>query len=262
MAEWDSRQYAKFLKERTQPSIDLAARITCISPAEIIDIGCGPGNSTMVLKERFPSAHIIGADNSENMINSAREKHPGLDFMTLDASGDVSALNGRFDVVFSNACIQWVPDHEKLVPKLFGLLRGGGVLAVQIPMNYDEPIHRIIGRLAAGGKWGSRFSEPRIFYTKTPSEYFDILTGVTDDFELWKTSYLHRMGSHEDIIEWYKGTGLRPYLAQLDEAGGAEFISDLLAELKKAYPVQKNGEIIFAFPRFFFIARKNNTEKR
>ena len=257
MAEWDSRQYAKFLKERTQPSIDLAARITGVEPAEIIDIGCGPGNSTQVLKERFPSAHIIGADNSENMIISAREKHPELDFMTLDASGDMSALNGKFDVVFSNACIQWVPLHEQLLPKMFALLRCGGVMAVQIPMNYDEPIHQIIGRLTNGEKWGSRFPDPRIFYTKTQSEYFDILSGITDDFELWKTTYLHRMGSHDDIIEWYKGTGLRPYLAQLNEAEGAEFISELLAELKQAYPVQKNGEIIFAFPRFFFIARKN-----
>lgn len=257
MAEWDSRQYAKFLKERTQPSIDLAARITGVEPAEIIDIGCGPGNSTQVLKERFPSAHTIGADNSENMITSAREKHPELDFMTLDASGDMSALNGKFDVVFSNACIQWVHGHEQLLPKMFALLRCGGVMAVQIPMNYDEPIHQIIGRLTNGEKWGSRFPDPRIFYTKTQSEYFDILSGITDDFELWKTTYLHRMGSHDDIIEWYKGTGLRPYLAQLNEAEGAEFISELLAELKQAYPVQKNGEIIFAFPRFFFIARKN-----
>lgn len=257
MAEWDSRQYAKFLKERTQPSIDLAARITGVEPAEIIDIGCGPGNSTQVLKDRFPSAHTIGADNSENMIISAREKHPDLDFMTLDASGDMSALNGKFDVVFSNACIQWVPGHEQLLPKMFALLRCGGVMAVQIPMNCDEPIHQIIGRLTNGEKWGSRFPDPRIFYTKTQSEYFDILSGITDDFELWKTTYLHRMGSHDDIIEWYKGTGLRLYLAQLNEAEGAEFISELLAELKQAYPVQKNGEIIFAFPRFFFIARKN-----
>ena len=261
MAEWDSSQYAKFLEQRTQPSTDLAARIDVVSPREIIDIGCGPGNSTQVLMERFPNAHITGADSSENMINAARENCRGADFILLDASGDLSAMNGRFDVVFSNACIQWIPDHERLLPSLFGLLREGGVLAVHIPMNYDEPIHRIIGELADSEKWRGYFREQRIFHTRTPSEYFDILSGLTDDFELWKTSYLHRMGSHSDIIEWYKGTGLRPYLAQLSEEDGARFISELYEELQKAYPVQKNGEIIFAFPRFFFIARKM-TQKR
>lgn len=222
----------------------------------MIDLGCGPGNSTRVLKNRFPNASVIGADNSKNMVEKARTDNPDLEFITLDISGDLSEMSGKFDVVFSNACLQWLPDHAKLLPGLFELLREGGSLAVQIPMNYDEPIHKIIGRISESAKWSGRFPEKRIFGTLTQSEYFDILSGLTDDFEIWQTTYCHRMPSIESIIEWYRSTGLRTYLAALSEEDGAEFIADISAELEKEYPKQKNGEIIFRFPRFFFIAKK------
>ena len=126
---------------------------------------------------------------------------------------------------------------------------------MQIPMNYDEPIHKIIGHISEGEKWSARFPEKRIFGTLTQSEYFDILSGLTNDFEIWQTTYCHRMPSIESIIEWYRSTGLRTYLAALSEEDGAEFIADITAELEKEYPKQKNGEIIFRFPRFFFIAK-------
>ncbi|MCM1165222.1 MAG: methyltransferase domain-containing protein [Lachnospiraceae bacterium] len=255
MPDWNSEQYLKFKTQRTQPAIDLAARLDG-DPAEMIDLGCGPGNSTRVLKNRFPNAHITGADNSENMIEKARSENPDLDFTRLDISGDLSALNGKFDVVFSNACLQWLPNHAELLPKLFGLLRNGGTLAVQIPMNFDEPIHQIIGRVSESAKWSGKFPEKRIFGTLSQSEYFDILSGMTDDFEIWRTTYCHRMPSIESIIEWYRSTGLRTYLAALSEEDGAEFTAEISAELEREYPKQKNGEIIFKFPRFFFIAKK------
>lgn len=255
MGDWNSEQYLKFKAQRTQPAIDLAARLGG-SPREIIDLGCGPGNSTRVLKNRFPGAHIIGADSSENMIARAREENPDLEFSPLDLNGDLSAFDGRFDVVFSNACFQWVQNHRELLPRVFGLLKPGGTLAVQIPMNFDEPIHRIITKISESEKWRGKFPEKRIFYTLTQSEYFDILSELTDDFELWQTTYFHRMPSIESIIEWYRSTGLRTYLAALSEADGEDFIADISAELEREYPKQKNGEIIFRFPRFFFIARK------
>lgn len=255
MADWNSEKYLKFKAQRTQPAIDLAARLGG-KPSEMIDLGCGPGNSTRVLKNRFPNAYVLGADNSENMVAKAREDNPDLEFITLDISGDLSEMRGRFDVVFSNACLQWVQNHAELLPKLFGLLRENGTLAVQIPMNFDEPIHQIIGRVSESKKWRSHFPEKRIFGTLTQSEYFDILSGMTDDFEIWQTVYCHRMPGIESIIEWYSSTGLRPYLAALSEEDGAEFIADISAELEKEYPKQKNGEIIFGFPRFFFIAKK------
>lgn len=255
MADWNSEQYLKFKAQRTQPAIDLAARLDS-SPRDIIDLGCGPGNSTRVLKNRFPNAHIIGADASENMIAKAREDNPDLEFALLDLNGDLSVLNGKFDVVFSNACFQWVENHRELLPRVFGLLKPNGSLAVQIPMNFDEPIHRIISRISESEKWHEKFPEKRIFHTLAQSEYFDILSELTSDFELWQTTYFHRMPSLESIIEWYRSTGLRTYLAALSEADGEEFIAEIKAELEREYPKQENGEIIFKFPRFFFIAKK------
>lgn len=255
MSDWNSEQYLKFKAQRTQPAIDLAARLEG-APREIIDLGCGPGNSTRVLKNRFPNAHIVGADSSENMIAKAREDNPDLEFALLDLNGDLSAHYDRYDVVFSNACFQWIPDHRKLLPRVFGLLKQGGTLAVQIPMNFDEPIHKIIANISESEKWRDKFPEKRIFGTPTQSEYFDILSGITNDFEIWQTTYCHRMPSIESIIEWYRSTGMRTYLAALSDKDGEEFIADISAELEREYPKQANGEIIFRFPRFFFIAKK------
>ncbi len=256
MAKWDSDQYLKFEKERTQPSIDLARRIERESADSVIDIGCGPGNSTSVIAGRFPKARVTGADNSQNMIGKAKALHPELDFILFDASGDFGEIKEKYDVVFSNACIQWVPDHKKLLPNMMSLLNEGGTLAVQVPMNYKEPVHTIIGELTKSKKWRDKFDEPRIFYTLTQEEYFDILAAASSDFTIWETVYCHRMASHESILEWYRGTGLRPYLEALNETDKAEFEKDFLEEVKKAYPKQQNGEIIFRFPRFFFTAEK------
>ena len=256
MSDWDSKQYLKFKTQRTQPSIDLAARLADFvsSPCEIIDLGCGPGNSTRVLKNQFPNAHIIGADSSENMIARASADNPDLEFAMLDLCGDLSEYRGKFDVVFSNACLNWVPNHSEIIPKIFGLLRSGGALAVQIPMNFDEPVHQIIARMSQSEKWNDKIPKNRIFHTLTIPEYHDILSGLTDNFELWQTTYCHRMPSIESIIEWYRSTGMRTYLAALDEQDGEEFIADVSAELEREYPKQANGEIIFRFPRFFFVA--------
>lgn len=255
MSDWNSEQYLKFKAQRTQPAIDLAARLEGF-PREIIDLGCGPGNSTRVLKNRFPNAHIIGADYSENMLQKARSENPDLEFVRLDLSGEISEYNGKFDIVFSNACFQWLPNHRELLPKVFKLLKQGGTLAAQIPMNFDEPIHTIIESVSESEKWRERFPEKRVFGTLTQSEYFDILSGLTDDFEMWRTTYCHRMPGIDSIIEWYRSTGLRTYLAALPEKDGAEFIADISAELAREYPRQANGEVIFSFPRFFFIAKK------
>ena len=257
--QWNSDQYLKFKKERTQPSIDLANRIKLNDPQKIIDIGCGPGNSTKVLFDRFPCAEsITGADFSENMIAKAREEYggSGIDFMLFDATRDFSKLSDDYDVVFSNACIQWVPDHPKLISDMMGVLKKGGVLAVQTPMNYREPIHRIIAETVESEKWARKFSYRRIFYNLTPEEYHDLLSEISSDFTLWETVYCHRMPSHESIMEWYKGTGLKPYLSQLEGEDATEFEKEIFEKVKEAYPVQKNGEIIFRFPRFFFTAIK------
>jgi|WetSurMetagenome_2_1015567.scaffolds.fasta_scaffold178897_1 trans-aconitate 2-methyltransferase len=256
MFTWDSKQYVQFVNERTQPAIDLVLRIQLSSPAKIVDIGCGPGNSTHVLETRFPQADILGVDSSVEMINTAKKTYPSLHFSQFDAQKDLSSLGTDFDVVFSNACIQWIPDHRALLKNMMNMLRQGGVLAVQTPMNYDEPIHKIITAVTTSTKWKDKFPNPRIFYNLTPGEYHDLLSELTGIFTLWQTTYYHRMKSHDAIMEWYRGTGLRPYISVLSETDKAMFEKDIYERVVSAYPIQKNGEIIFRFPRFFMLAEK------
>lgn len=256
MEKWDSTQYLKFGKERTQPAIDLVSRIGDINPRKIIDIGCGPGNSTNVLARRYPGAFILGIDNSPDMIEAAKKDYPQLHFMLCDAGSDLNKLDRDFDIVFSNACIQWVPNHHELIRSMLDLLSPNGILAVQTPMNYDEPIHQIIGRVSTCKKWDAKFPNKRIFYNLSQGEYYDLLSETASDFCMWQTTYFHRMQSHKEILEWYRGTGLRPYFEALSKPDQLEFEKDIYNKICSAYPEQKNEEIIFRFPRFFFIAVK------
>ena len=256
MHKWDANQYLKFEQERTQPAVDLVNRIEHKASSTILDVGCGPGNSTQVLFTRFPHADILGIDNSETMIAAAKAAHPHLSFSLCDASVGLHTLGRTFDLIFSNACLQWIPDHPALINTLFGLLNPGGCLAVQIPMNYNEPIHKIIAAVSTSEKWDAKFPQPRVFYTLSPEQYFDLLVDLTPDFKVWSTTYFHRMRSHHDILEWYRGTGLKPYLAALNSTDCKEFEADIYAEIVKTYLPQRNGEIIFRFPRLFFTAQK------
>lgn len=256
MSDWNADQYLKFKKQRTQPSIDLAAMIPVDSPKNVIDIGCGPGNSTRVLKNKFPDAHVTGADFSPNMIEKAKAENPDVDFMLFDASNDFPKLTEKYDVVFSNACIQWVPEHQKLLKNMMSVLNDGGVLAVQIPVNTKEPVHRIIREVSSREKWADRLGNSRIFYTLSESEYYDVLSEISSSFDMRLITYFHSMPSHMSIIEWYRSTGLKPYLDRLNDAEKNEFEQDILAELENEYPKQKNGDIIFRFPRLFFTAVK------
>lgn len=261
MPTWDSWQYLKFAAERTRPASDLAAAIPMSEPRLIADIGCGPGNSTRVLKSRFPRARVIGFDSSPEMIEAAKRADTDTEFCLLRVPEELSRAGSGFDVVFSNACLQWIPDHAELLPRLMELLSDGGTLAVQIPINFDQPIHQIIEQAAQSERWREKAGQRRLFYTLKPEEYFDILSDISDDFGMWQTTYFHRMPDHEHIIEWYKGTGLRPYLEALGEADAAAFEREIFEEVKKRYPTQKNGEVIFRFPRLFFTAKKTGGSK-
>lgn len=252
--DWNSKQYLKFKAERTQPAVDLANTINLKNPKKILDAGCGPGNSTQVLYDKFPDAYILGVDSSQDMIDAAKKNCPHLDFKLCDISKDLDQLGQDFDIVFSNACIQWVPDHERLLKNMIDLLNPEGVLAVQIPMNFKEPIHTIIQELAASEKWKGYYKDTGRRNVLSQGEYYDILSDISREFYIWDTVYYHTMKSHEDILEWYRGTGLRPYLSALPEDKRAEFENEVLRRLIIEYPKQKNGDVIFRFPRFFFIA--------
>lgn len=256
MPHWNPIQYERFIKDRTQPAIDLANRLETLNPDNILDLGCGPGNSTKVLKDKFPNSHIIGADNSEDMLKKAVELYPYIEFIKLDANGDLNEISDKFDIVFSNACIQWLPNHRELLPKIMTLLKPNGILAIQIPKQQEHPVHIIINELAKTEKWSSKIISRQYNNLKT-DEYFDVLSDISNSFEIWETTYCHRMPSYESIIEWYKGTGLRPYLEQLSESEANEFIDDVYIELQQRYQVQKNGEILFRFPRLFFMVKNN-----
>lgn len=256
MSDWNSNQYLKFKAERTQPSIDLVNRINIENPQRIIDIGCGPGNSTYALKKRYPDAYILGVDFSPNMIERAKSDYPELDFMLFDATKDFDKLDEKFDIVFSNACIQWIPNHKKLLADMMRILHTGGILAIQKPCQEEMKIHAIISQLTNSDKWKDKFAKRREFYSLSDDEYFDLLSNISADFSMWKTIYYHRLASQESILEWYKSTGLKPYLEQLSDDDKTEFEKDILLKIKEQYPLQKNNEVIFPFNRLFFTAIK------
>ena len=256
MTQWDSALYLKYEQERTQPSRDLAARLPQKGVARVLDVGCGPGNSTHVLRRHYPGAYVLGVDGSEDMVGRARQTYPQENWQVCKAPDGFRRLPHDFDVVFSNACIQWIPSHHTLVPAMMELIRPGGMLAVQVPMNFHEPVHRIIEAVVHSAKWNGSFSEKRIFHTLAPEEYYALLSGISSNVFLWQTTYYHIMDSVEDILDWYRGTGLRPYLEQLGPDEKDSFEGDIRRLLGESYPAQKNGKIIFRFPRFFFTAVK------
>lgn len=253
---WNSDQYLKFKAERTQPAVDLLSHVVLQKPAKVLDVGCGPGNSTYLLARCFASANVIGIDNSPEMLQRARQDYPDITFTKMDASGDLASLGDGYDLVFSNAALQWIPEHDLLLPNLLSLLRPGGILAVQIPMNFDEPIHAIIAGVTRSEEWRSYFHAPRIFHTLTPPEYYDILSPLTSKCTMWQTVYYHVMQQHTDILEWYRSTGLRPYLEALPPSQAPLFEEEILRRIKAAYAPQANGDVLFRFPRFFFTAVK------
>ena len=252
MSDWNPEKYLMFKKQRTQPAIDLAKRIINKDPKTVVDIGCGPGNSTVILKEVFPKSKILGIDSSENMIKKARSEHPDIDFQVCEAQ----KLTGKYDLLFSNACLQWIPNHEKLIPDLMEKLTQGGTLAVQIPMNQDETLFKIIKEIASDSKWNFQNTHFEQNDTLDPEAYYDILSKYSSEFEIWETVYYHVLPSHQHMIEWIRATRLRPYLDVLNDDQKAEFESEILKKAKNVYPITVSGEVIFKFRRFFFIAKK------
>lgn len=252
MAEWNSKQYLKFKNQRTQPAIDLANRIKDYNPTNVMDIGCGPGNSTHIMKLTFPNADLVGIDNSPNMIEKAQDSYSDITFKLCD----IHSIEGSYDVLFSNACLQWVPEHKKLFPELMSKLNVGGVLAVQFPMNGEEPLLKIIEEVAENPKWKFQNITLDNQGTLTPNEYFDILSECSSEFQIWETKYFHNLPDHKSLVEWVKATRMRPYLAHLNKEKGMEFEQEIVDRVAEAYPSMKNGEVILCFRRFFLVAVK------
>ena len=255
--QWDAVQYMKFSGERLRPCRDLAAAIGHPNPRRILDLGCGPGSSAAVLQERFPQAEILGVDRDADMLEKARKNCPDVVFLSCDAGRELNRLPTDFDLVFSNACIHWIPGQAEVLREMMGRLAPGGWMAVQIPLTRKAAFYEILARVAAGQRWRQRLDRRQDrFYSLSPSEYFDILSGLTHVFSMWETVYYHRVGDYGDILEWYRGSGLRPYLAALEAGEQTDFERELLAALPARYPRQANGQIVLPMARLFMTAQK------
>ncbi len=256
MKDWNPDLYLKFNRERIQPSRDLISRINYEKPEKIIDIGCGPGNSTQMLARRWPDASVTGIDSSPAMIKKAATDFPDGNWKLRDAGKDV--IEEKYDIVFSNAAIQWIPGHEKLLRKFHSLLNNNGLLAVQVPLSRDMPLGKSIEEIARNKRWNSLTKDATTLFTIHNSPwYYDRLSGIFNSIEIWETSYIHAMDSHNSILEMIRSTGLKPYLEGLgSEEEKSDFESLVFKSINKHYPRQKNGKVLFPFKRLFFIAGK------
>ena len=260
--KWSADEYVKFLDERTQPSRDLLARIPLTSPKFVVDLGCGPGNSTAVVAQRYPNATVSGIDSSPDMIRKALGSNlPGVDFRVAELQ--TYEPDQSVDLYFSNAVFQWVPAADRL-PILKRLLSqlspAGGVLAFQIPFNMSEPSHVAMRETA---------SEPDAPWTETlrradtardefhsPAELYDALKPLCSRVDIWKTTYFHLMENHEGIVDWVKGTGLRPFLDPLSDSEREAYTKRYLERIREAYTAQQDGRVLLPYPRLFVVASK------
>ncbi|HJT86600.1 MAG TPA: methyltransferase domain-containing protein [Bryobacteraceae bacterium] len=258
MPKWDATQYLKFSGERTQPVHDLVHRIDLAAPRRILDAGCGPGNSTAVLRSRWPDAAVVGLDHSPEMLAQARRNDPGGEWNLGDAA---SWRAGRpFDLVFSNAMLQWVPDHERVCRHLLEQAAPGGALAVQVPAHYDSPLHREIQQVSADPAWNERMEAARGAITNhSPAWYYDLFEPLAARIDIWETTYCHILEGPDAILEWFRGTGLRPYLAALSSPEERlRFEEMLLERYIRSYPRQRSGKVLFPFRRLFFVAYRES----
>jgi trans-aconitate 2-methyltransferase len=254
MSSWNPDLYLQFKEERTQPARDLSARIVVEKPKDIVDLGCGPGNSTQVLRDRWPGANILGVDYSYEMIEKANTSCPNGQWLRADLR-DWNPEDS-WNIVFSNATLQWIPDHRRLIPRVFSLVRPTGVLAVQLPANQDAPLHRALLEVARRNEWKDLTSGCKDLITyHEPGFYYDILSALSPRVFLWKTAYYHVLQNHQGLIEWYSSTGMKTYLDRLpEEKQKVSFRRQVLEACRASYPVQKDGRILYPFERLFFLA--------
>jgi len=252
--DWSASQYLKFEDERTRPPRDLLAQVPLASARRVVDLGCGPGNSTKLLIERFPEAEVIGVDSSPDMLRQARERLPQCKFV----EGDLATWmpDKPTDLLFGNAVFHWVPDHPNVLARLLTSLPTGGVLAVQMPDNIDQPAKMLMEQVAGSGPWAATIGQAQAIGSDLPRPegYYDLLRPVANRLDIWHTHYNHIMADHASVVEWFKGSGLRPFLAPLDAAMRADFLARYTEEISKAYPVRKDGRVMLKFPRLFILA--------
>ncbi len=255
--EWSAKQYTTFEDERTRPVRDLLGAVPGRSATAAVDLGCGPGNSTELLLQRFPDAEVTGLDSSPDMIAAAQARLPHLRFRVADIATWGEA--GPFDVILANAVLQWLPDHAGLLPRLAVKLAPGGSLAVQMPDNLDEPAHRIMRELAADGPWAAKLATAAGMRAGmgTADWYYGLLRPHCARVDVWRTTYHHSLpGGADAVVEWFKGSGLRPFLAPLDASEQGAFLAEYRNRVARAYPALADGTVLLPFPRLFLVGTR------
>lgn len=258
---WDPVQYSRYSGERGRPFFDLIGQIAAIEPDTVVDLGCGPGDLTAALASRWPCARVTGLDSSPEMIAQATTAHGAGQHSAHDLMFSVTRAEDFHaedtDVLISNAMLQWVPGHRDLLARWAGELRPGGWLAFAVPANFDAPSHRLMRQVAARPRWreqltGAVRDELAVLQ---PVEYLDLLRAAGLDVNAWQTSYLHVLPGPDPVLDWVRGTGLRPILQALPAADADDFCAEYALELRAAYPPRSYGTV-FPFLRTFIVAHK------
>ena len=250
---WDPQQYLRYADERLRPALDLLARVPLASPTQVVDLGCGAGNITAILKQRFPAADVTGIDGSSAMLDKARHAAPDCRFVAADIT---SWMPDRPpDLIFTNAALHWLGAHDALFPRLLALLAPGGVLAVQMPAMHDAPLRRKQLEVAAHGPWMETLRE-RVSARDilTAGEYWDLLRPRTATLEIWETTYLHALTGDDAVVEWAAGSSLRPFLEPLTPELRAAFRRAYADALRPHYPRRPDGTTLLPFRRLFMLA--------
>jgi len=258
---WDPAQYLHFADERSRPFFDLTARIAATAPGTVVDLGCGPGQLTAALAQRWPRATVLGIDASVEMIDAATAARYGGDSAAgrlIFELGDVRDFkpDRPVDVIISNAVLQWVPGHLDLLPRWASYLSPGGWLAFQLPGNFDQPSHVILRELAGSDRWRDRLAGAELNrQSADPAAYLDVLARAGLAVDAWETTYLHVLPGADPVTEWYKGSGLRPVLAALPPAEASGFVRQYGERVRAAYPAAPYGTVL-PFRRVFVVAHQ------
>ena len=250
---WDPDRYLTYADERGRPFVELVARVGAEAPATVVDLGCGPGNLTNLLRERWPAAALRGLDSSPEMIARARAADPSIDFEVADLR-DWSRAADPVDVLVSNATLQWVPGHLDLLPALVGRVRPGGWLAFQVPGNFDEPSHTLRTALAAEAPYTDHTRDVAVPSSHEPATYLEALTALGCTVDAWETTYLHVLTGPDPVFTWVSGTGARPTLQALPDDLRPAFEEQFKRRLRAAYP-ERDGRVVLPFRRVFVVAR-------
>ncbi|UXN57288.1 trans-aconitate 2-methyltransferase [Phyllobacterium zundukense] len=255
-ADWSPDQYLKFEDERTRPANDLLSAVPNQDVQFAVDLGCGPGNSTELLVKRYPHAEVHGIDSSADMTAKAKERLPDCEFAVADI--DVWQPQRNADLLYANAVMQWLPDHDRLFPRLTGFLSAGGSLAIQMPDNLQEATHVAMREVAADARWAARVTQADATRGEigTASFYYQLLRPHCQRVDIWRTTYHHTLQGLDGIIEWFKGSALRPYLSLLNSDERADFLDKYRRRLAQSYKPMDDGIVLLPFPRMFIVATR------